>query len=110
MSNVVDVQDVDFVGEVLKSEVPVLVDFWAPWCAPCLAVAPLLEELADEYKGKLKVVKVNVDGSPKTAGNYGVRSIPNLLLFKGGVVQEQFIGGVKKSKLVGAIARLSVNS
>lgn len=110
MSNVVDVQDVDFVEEVLKSEDPVLVDFWAPWCAPCIAVAPLLEELAEEYKGKLKVVKVNVDESHQTAGNYGVRSIPNLLFFKGGVVQEQFIGGVKKSKLVGAIARLLVNN
>ncbi len=89
----------DFEGEVLKSDLPVLVDFWAEWCGPCRMVSPIVDEIAEELQGKLKVVKVNVDDAQDLAGNYQVMSIPTLLLFKGGEVVEQIVGAVSKDRL-----------
>jgi thioredoxin 1 len=103
MSAVQEVTDATFDQEVLKSDVPVLIDFWAPWCGPCKAIAPVVDELANAYSGKLKVVKMNVDDNPATPGNYGVRSIPNLLIIKGGEVKDQIIGAVPKTQLQKAI-------
>ena len=91
--------DDNFEGEVLKSDKPVLIDFWAPWCGPCKAIGPIVEEIAAEYSGKIKVVKLNVDESQKSAVTYGVRSIPTLLLFKAGKVSDTLIGLVSKEKL-----------
>jgi thioredoxin 1 len=102
--NIVQVSDDTFESEVLKSSVPVLIDFWAPWCGPCRAIAPLVEQLADEYAGKLKIAKMNVDDNPRTPANYGVRGIPNLILFKNGQVQQQIVGAVPKAHLVKAIS------
>lgn len=84
MSTISHVTDANFETEVYQSDLPVLVDFWAPWCGPCIAVAPALEELADEFEGKLKVVKVNVDDSPELSAKMRIRSIPTLSLFQGG--------------------------
>jgi thioredoxin 1 len=95
----IEINDTNFKSEVTDSEMPVLVDFWAPWCGPCRMIAPILEELAKEYDGKVKVVKINVDDSPNTAGEYGVRSIPTLILFKDGKVFEQTVGAQSKEKL-----------
>jgi thioredoxin 1 len=95
----VSVSDAEFKAAVLDSQEPVLVDFWAPWCGPCKAIAPALDELATRYKGKMKVAKVNVDENQETAQNYGVRGIPTLLVFKGGKVVEQIVGAVPKSRL-----------
>lgn len=103
MANIAEVGDNNFDNEVIKSTVPVLVDFWAPWCGPCKAIAPVVEEIAGEYAGKLKVAKLNVDDHPVTASRYGIRGIPNLLIIKGGAVAEQIVGAVPKAKLVAAI-------
>ncbi len=97
------ITDSNFEQEVLKSSKPVLIDFWAPWCAPCRAIAPMIDELAGEYAGRLKVVKLNVDDNPETPARYGVRGIPNLLIIKGGQVKEQIVGAVPKSHLVRAV-------
>ncbi len=94
-----EVSDANFESEVIKSDLPVLVDFWAPWCGPCRMVAPLVEELADEYSGKVKFVKLNTDDNIQTASRYGIRSIPTLLVFKGGKAVEQVIGFRPKSEL-----------
>jgi thioredoxin 1 len=102
--NIVQISDDTFESEVLKSPVPVLIDFWAPWCGPCRAIAPIVDQLADEYTGKLKVVKMNVDDNPRTPANYGVRGIPNLILFKNGKVEQQIVGAVPKAHLVKAIS------
>ena len=106
MSAVVEVNDVDFDKEVLQSEVPVLVDFWAPWCGPCKAIAPVVEELASEYGEKLKVVKINVDENKEAAMKYNVRGIPNLILFKDGEAQNQIVGAVAKQELAKAVEQL----
>ena len=91
------VTDSDFEQEVLESETPVLVDFWAEWCAPCKMVAPVLDDLANEYDGKIKFTKVDVDTNPETAMKYGIRSIPTLLVFKGGSPVDQVVGAVPKA-------------
>jgi thioredoxin 1 len=96
--------DATFEQEVLKSELPVLVDFWAPWCAPCRMIAPAVEAIAAERAGKLKVVKLNVDDNPATSQKYGITGIPTLILFKGGEVKETVIG-VAKAKLEEMIAK-----
>ena len=102
-ANVTHVTDANFEQEVLKSTTPVLIDFWAPWCGPCKAIAPILDELAGEYAGRLKVVKVNVDDNPMTPSRFGVRGIPNLLIIKGGEVKQQIVGAVPKAHLVKAV-------
>ncbi len=97
--DVVTLQDATFDTEVLKSEIPVLVDFWAVWCGPCKAIAPAVEELAKQYKGKVKIAKMDVDQHQNVPQQYGIRSIPTLLLFKGGRVVDTIVGAVPKSKL-----------
>ena len=97
--NVYEFTDQNFENDVQKSGIPVLVDFWAVWCGPCKAIAPILEEVADEYKGKVKVGKVDVDQNQSTAMKYGVRSIPTLLLMKNGEVVNQLVGAVPKSNI-----------
>lgn len=106
MGNVLEIADKDFDSEVLKADVPVLVDFWAPWCGPCKRIAPLLEELATEYNGKVKIVKVNVDQNKEAAMKYNVRGIPNLILFKSGQLQEQMVGALAKQELVNALQKV----
>lgn len=98
-NDVVILQDATFDKEVLKSDVPVLVDFWAVWCGPCKAIAPHVEELATAYKGKVKVAKMDVDQHQQVPQQYGIRSIPTLLVFKGGRVVDTIVGAVPKSKL-----------
>ena len=102
--NIAPVSDDSFENDVLKSSIPVLIDFWAPWCGPCRAIAPIVDQVAGEYTGKLKVVKMNVDDNPRTPARYGVRGIPNLILFKDGQVQQQIVGAVPKAHLVKAIS------
>ena len=97
--NITNVTDSTFETMVLKSEVPALVDFWASWCAPCRAIAPIVDEMAQEYTGKLRVVKVNVDDNPATPGKYGVRGIPTLILFKDGKVVDQLVGAVPRNQI-----------
>lgn len=97
--NVIHATDSDFTQQVLESDVPVLVDFWAPWCGPCRMIAPALDQLASEYAGKAKVVKVDIDQNQATALKYHVRSIPMLLMFKGGQVQATQVGAVGKPQL-----------
>ena len=97
------VGDNEFETEVIGAPIPVLVDFWAPWCGPCKSIAPVLEELAQEYDGRLKVVKINVDENPETPTRYGVRGIPNLMIFKEGDLAGQIVGAAPKTRLVSEI-------
>src|SRR5690242_3166425 len=97
--NITHVKDADFENEVLKSDTPVLLDFWAEWCGPCKSIAPMLDDIAKEYAGRLKVVKVNIDENQKTPMTYGVRGIPTLMVFKGGKVEATQIGAVGKGQL-----------
>ena len=99
------VNDDTFEQDVLKSDVPVLVDFWAPWCGPCRMIAPLIDQLAEEYAGKLKAVKLNTDESPSIATEYGIRSIPTVMIFKDGKKMDTVIGAVPKSTLTGTIEK-----
>jgi len=96
---VTHVNDNNFDEEVLKSDKPTLVDFWAPWCGPCVTMGSIIEEVAEEYQDKAKVVKLNVDDSPNTAGNYGIRAIPTVLLFKDGELEETLVGLTPKDRL-----------
>ena len=100
MAEVTDVTDQTFQAEVLDSKVPVIVDFWAEWCQPCKRIAPIIKELADQYDGKIKVVKVNIDDSPGTPGQFGVRAVPTILAFQGGQVIQQIQGARPKSDFV----------
>ncbi len=100
---VMEVEDSSFDNEVLQSEKPVLVDFWAPWCGPCKAIGPVVEELAGEFGDKIKFAKCNVDNNPVTPGKYGIKAISTLIIFKGGNVVDQITGMVAKSKLEEAI-------
>ncbi len=102
---VLSFSDGNFETEVIKSDIPVLVDFWAPWCAPCKAIAPLVDTLAGEYEGKIKVGKVNVDENPATPGKYGIRGIPTIILFKEGKVMDQVVGAVPKAQLEALIKK-----
>ena len=102
---VVQLTDDSFENDVIKSSVPVLVDFWASWCAPCKAIGPVIDSLADEYDGKVKVAKLNVDENPATPGKFGVRGIPTLILFKDGKVVDQVVGAVPKNQLEGLIKK-----
>ncbi len=98
--SIVNITNDNFESEVLQSEQPVLIDFWAEWCGPCKMIAPILDQIADEYKGRLQIVKLDVEESQAIAMQYGVRSIPTLMLFKGGVVEAQHVGMLSKEQLV----------
>ena len=100
---VMEIEDSSFDNEVLQSEKPVMVDFWAPWCGPCKAIGPLVEELAGDFGEKIKFAKCNVDNNPVTPGKFGIKAIPTLIIFKEGNVAEQITGMVAKSKLEEAI-------
>jgi len=99
MSDILHVSDDSFESEVLNSDDPVLVDYWAEWCGPCKMIAPVLEEVAKEYSGKLRVAKLNIDDNPNTPPKYGIRGIPTLMLFKNGEVEATKVGAVSKSQL-----------
>ena len=103
MAHPIDISDDTFEEEVIKSDVPVLVDFWAEWCAPCKIIAPIVEELATEFDGRVKFAKLDVDGNPKVATTYGIRGIPTLLIFNGGSPVDQVVGAVPKAVLKGRL-------
>lgn len=105
-ANIVNVTSSSFATEVLQSNVPVMVDFWAAWCGPCKMIAPALDELADEFQGKAKIAKVDIDNEQDLAGQFNVRSIPTLLLFKNGQVVEQMVGARSKNDLKASLSRL----
>ncbi|MBO8143001.1 MAG: thioredoxin [Thermodesulfobacterium sp.] len=100
------VTDQDFEKEVLKSEIPVLVDFWAAWCGPCRIIAPIIDEIAGELEGKVKVCKMNVDENPVTPGKYGIRAIPTLIIFKNGEPVEVIVGAVSKSSILNVLNKV----
>ena len=105
MADDIEVSDSNFESEVLNSDIPVIIDFWAEWCAPCRALTPVVEEIAKSYEGKLQVGKMNIDDHPNVPGRYAVRAIPTLLLFKDGQVVDQLVGLVSKAKLDEVIAK-----
>jgi thioredoxin 1 len=101
--NILQISDASFNDEVLKSSIPVVVDFWAEWCGPCRMIAPLLEEIAQEYSGRIKIVKINVDENSEVPNNFGIRGIPTLILFQGGKAVATKIGAASKAQLIGFI-------
>lgn len=105
MSAAAQVTDSTFKQEVIESDVLVLVDFWAPWCGPCRMVAPVVDEIAQQYEGQVKVVKVNTDENPQTASQYGIRSIPTLMIFKGGARVDMVVGAVPKTTLANTLEK-----
>ncbi len=98
-NSIVHTSDANFSSDVLKSETPVLLDFWAEWCGPCKMIAPILDEIAEEYKGRVKIAKINIDENPQTPPKFNIRGIPTLILFKNGTVEAQKVGAVSKSQL-----------
>jgi|SRR4030042_3702188 thioredoxin 1 len=104
-SSLVHVNDKNFASEVLNSDLPVLVEFWATWCGPCRSISPIVEELAKEFSGRVKVTKLNVDESHTTPSQYGVRGIPTLILFKGGKILDQIVGSVPRTRLKALIEK-----
>ncbi len=104
--NVLEIDDARFENEVLQSDTPVMVDFWAPWCGPCKAIGPVVNELATSYAGKVKFFKCNVDDNPVTPGKYGIKAIPTLIFFKDGNVVDQITGMVAKAKLEESLGKL----
>ncbi len=108
MKSTVEINETNFAGEVLQSPQPVLVDFWAEWCGPCKMLAPVLDEIAVEQAGRVKVAKVNVDANPELAARFGIQSIPTLLYFAGGEVRDQTVGAVGKRAIVARLERLAV--
>jgi thioredoxin 1 len=109
MSTAVQVTDASFKQDVLESEVPVLVDFWAPWCGPCRMVAPVVDEIAQQYEGQVKVVKLNTDENPNVASQYGIRSIPTLMIFKGGQRVDMVVGAVPKTTLANTLGKVPLS-
>ena len=105
MSNTNPVTDASFKEEVLESNIPVLVDFWAPWCGPCRMVAPVVEDISKQYEGQVKVVKLNTDENPNVASQYGIRSIPTLMIFKGGERVDMVVGAVPKTTLANTLEK-----
>ncbi len=105
MSSASPVTDASFKDDVLESAVPVLVDFWAPWCGPCRMVAPVVDEIAEQYEGQIKVVKLNTDENPQVASQYGIRSIPTLMIFKGGQRVDMVVGAVPKTTLANTLEK-----
>jgi thioredoxin 1 len=103
MSNEIEITDANFAAEVEQSDTPVLVDFWAPWCGPCKMIAPIVQEIAEEYEGKLKVGKLNTDDNQQVPTKFGIMSIPTLMLFKNGEVVERIVGAQPKEALTGKI-------
>jgi thioredoxin 1 len=106
VSELLQLNDGNFEDEIIKSTLPAMVDFWAPWCGPCHMVSPLVEELAREYDGRFKVGQMNVDENPSTPGRYGIRSIPTLLLFKDGQLADTIVGAVRKAHIEEAMRKL----
>jgi thioredoxin 1 len=109
MSKPIEITDANFEEEVINSEVPVLIDFWAIWCGPCKVIAPVVEEIASEYEGKIKVGKLDVDHNPNSAVQYGIRSIPTLLIFNDGKVSDQLIGALPKAQIVERVQKVLSN-
>jgi thioredoxin 1 len=105
MSKPAEVTDEKFKDDVLDSDIPVLVDFWAPWCGPCRMVAPVVEEIAEQYEGQVKVVKLNTDDNPQIASQYGIRSIPTLMIFKDGQRVDMVVGAVPRTTLANTIEK-----
>ncbi|MDC0835280.1 Thioredoxin [Geitlerinema sp. FC II] len=105
MSSAVEVSDASFKEDVLESDLPVLVDFWAPWCGPCRMVGPVVDEIAQQYEGKVKVVKLNTDDNPEVASKYGIRSIPTLMIFKNGQRVDMVVGAVPKTTLANTLEK-----